>query len=127
MEYAQLQSFVFVLMSICGGVVSVAAAVAIVVKFWKWAHAGSDKNSEDIEALKGSYEEAKQEYLTWFASDKRRIETLEKNQEDFKEQNKLMLRALNTLLMHEIDGNHLDSLKSMRDEIGDYLVNKLGG
>ena len=137
MEYEQLQAFVFVLMSICGGVVGVAACIAVVVKFWKWAHKDTDKNTEDIEALKAEYEKAisdlKDEYdraskeqLGWFASDKRRIENLERDFDEISEQNVLLMRADVAIMDHLLDGNNVDKMKEARNKVDNYLIENIG-
>lgn len=113
MEYSALQTFITVLLAICGGVVGMAGAVAVVVRFWKWAHKDTDKNTEDIG-----------EFKRWLASDKHRIEDLEEKQEEMDKMNKLQLKALFTLLGHEIDGNHTSQLAEVRDEINTYLIEK---
>lgn len=136
MEYAQLQAFVFVLMSICGGVVGVAAAIAVVVRFWKWAHKDTDKNTEDIEALKAKYEsdinalkaeyeQAAKEQLSWFASDKRRIESLEADFDEISDQNYLLMRADVAIMDHLLDGNNVEKMQEARDEVDDYLFKNM--
>ena len=113
MEYTALQTFITVLLAICGGVVGIAGAVAVVVKFWKWAHKDTERNSEEIT-----------EFKRWLASDKHRIEDLEEKQDEMDRMNKLQLKALFTLLGHEIDGNHTKQLAEVRDEINVYLIEK---
>lgn len=113
MEYTALQTFITVLLAICGGVVGIAGAVAVVVKFWKWAHKDTERNSEEIT-----------EFKRWLASDKHRIEDLEEKQDEMDRMNKLQLKALFTLLGHEIDGNHTKQLAEVRDEINTYLIEK---
>ena len=115
-EFAHLQSFVLVLLAICSVIAAIAGAAAAVTKYWRFAHKQSDKNTEDIE-----------EFREYLRSDKTRIERLEQNQAEFREQNKLMLAALKTLLSHEIDGNHTVQLKEKHDAIDKYLIEHLGG
>ena len=110
--FEAIQTTLAVILAFCGGVVGVAGMVAVVVRFWKWAHKDTDKNTEDIS-----------EFRAWLGSDKRRIETLEKQQSDADRQNRLMLRAMVSLLDHEIDGqNHIDKLMAARDAIDKYLI-----
>ena len=116
MEYSTLQAFMTVLLAICGGVVGIAGAVAVVVKFWKWAHRDTEQNTEDIG-----------EFRAWLASDKRRIESLEARQAETEEMNRLQLEALFSLLGHEIDGNHTAQLEEVRADINKYLIKKVGG
>lgn len=133
MELSQLEAFVFVLMSICGGVVAIAAAIAVVVKFWKWAHKDTDKNTEDIEALKAKYEsdinalkaeyeQAAKEQLSWFASDKRRIESLEADFDEISDQNYLLMRADVAIMDHLLDGNNVEKMTLARNAVDEYLL-----
>ena len=113
MEYEAIQGFMTVLLAICGGLITISGTATVVVRFWKWAHRDTDKNTEDIT-----------EFRNWFASDKRRIEMLECRQDESDRINKLQLKALFTLLGHEIDGNHRSDLESVRNEINMYLIEK---
>ena len=113
MEYEAIQNFFMVLVGICGSIITIAGMVAVVIKAWKWAHRDTDSNTDRLD-----------EHDTYLASDKRRIEELERQQEEMKIMNKMQLRALFALLGHEIDGNHTTQLKEMRDEINTYLIEK---
>ncbi len=113
MDYSQLQDFFMVLMAIFGCIVAGGGAVAVVVKFWKWAHKTSDENAQSLGDM-----------MRWLESDKRRIEALETNQEEADRQNKLLLKAVVSLMSHELDGNHTAQLASTRDEIQNYLIEK---
>lgn len=113
MEYEAIQAFFMVLLGICGSIITIAGMVAVIVKFWKWAHKQSDDNATTLTEVE-----------TYLASDKRRIESLEKRQDQTEEMNKLQLKALVTLLGHEIDGNHTSQLIEVRDEIQTYLISK---
>ena len=112
-EFAQLQAFVLVLRGICALIAAIAGAAAAVTKYWRFAHKQSDENANDIEEVK-----------RWFAADKVRIENLEKHQQDTDDMNKMQLKALFTLLQHVIDGNNIDDVKAMRNEINEYLIEK---
>ena len=112
MEYEALQTAMTVMLAFCAGIVCLGGAVSAIVKAWKWAHKDTKQNTEDIT-----------EFKAWLASDKRRIETLEKQQADADRQNRLMLKAMVSLLDHEVDGqNHIDKLIAARDAIDTYLI-----
>ena len=113
MGYEAIQTFVGVLLAGCAAIVCISGMVAAVVKFWRWAHKDTDKNTEDIG-----------EFRRWLASDKHRIEDLEEKQDQLDKMNKLQLKALFTLLGHEIDGNHTVQLAEVREEINTYLIEK---
>ena len=111
--FEHIQSFFFVLFGLFSFIAAIALVASAVVRYWKFAHKQSDENAEDLK-----------EVMTYLRNDKERIEKLEENQKVFKEENKLMLRALEKLLSHEVDGNHTEELVAMRDEILDYLIEK---
>ena len=111
--FEQLQAFFIVVLGFCALVAAIAGLVTAIVRYWKFAHKQSDENAEDLKDV--------MEYLK---NDKERIEKLEENQETFKEENRLMLRALARLLSHEIDGDHAEQLADIRDEIIEYLISK---
>ena len=113
MDFAQLQAFVTVLIWLCGTLAAISGACAVVVKFWKYAHRQSDENASALEEIK-----------SYLSSDKERIERLEQKQNDADEQNKLMLKALVTLMSHELDGNHTRQIGEVRDEIQTYLIER---
>lgn len=113
MEYSALQTFITVLLAICAGVVCIGGAAAAVVKFWKWAHKDTDSNTDRLD-----------EHDNYLAADKRRIETLERNQDEAEKQNKLLLKAVVALMGHELDGNHTTQLEDVREEIQTYLIER---
>ncbi len=119
--FIQLEAAWTVFMGICAAIVAVGGATAVIVKLYRWQRKPSKDNSEAL-----------REFETYLASDKRRIETLERQQREASHQNKMILKALRSLLDHEIDGdNHRKELIESRDEIEDYLFDgvemRIGG
>ena len=100
-------------LAICACIVAISGAIAAVIRFWNWAHKQSDENTATLE-----------EIMKWLASDKHRIEDLETSQAEMDRQNKLLLKAVVSLMSHELDGNHTAQLASTRDEIQEYLISK---
>lgn len=113
MEWGDLESFVMVILGICAMIAALSGACAAVVKFWRYAHKQSEENAATLNQVE-----------TYLASDKRRIEALEKKNDIIDEQQKLQLEALVMLLGHEIDGNHTKNLIDVRDKIQQYLIRK---
>lgn len=114
-EFFQLEAAWTVFMGICAAIIAVGGAALVITRMFNWQRKPSRDNSEKIA-----------EHDTYLASDKRRIETLERQQVEMSHQNKMMLRALMSLLDHEIDGdNHRAALVASRDEIHGYLYDKI--
>ena len=55
----------------------------------------------------------------------RRIKSLEGSQVDRAEADKLILKSLNAIINHLIDGNSLDKLKKVRDDFQDAQIDNL--
>jgi len=114
-SFLQLEAFWAVLLGICASIVGIGGAVLIIAKLYTWFRKPSTENQASL-----------REVETYLASDKRRIETLERQQIETSHQNKMLLRALMSLLDHEIDGNnHTAMLIASRDEIHGYLYDKI--
>ena len=105
-----------VLLAGCAAIIALGGAIAAIMKFWKWAHKDTEKNTTKLDAI-----------MKWLASDKHRIEELEKAQIETSRQNTLMLKAIVALMSHELDGNHTRQLTETRNDIENYLYGKIGG
>lgn len=97
----------------CTVVTSLSAVITIIVNVISKAKVPNEKQNmrlnkldEEVDALKEVLE-----------SDNKRINALE-------EGNKIILRALLALIGHEINGNHIDNLKTVKKDIEEYLINK---
>ena len=72
-----------------------------------------------VELMKPSRELKKKVELhdTYLENDKQSITEIQ-------ESNKIMCKCMLVLINHEITGNGIDKMKSMRDELNDYLIEK---
>lgn len=86
------------------------------------------KNAREEKKMKNSpiseINDRLDQHQKFLADDKVRIERLEKDSKTNQDENRLMMRMLLALTRHAIDGNNINDLKSMRDEVNDYLVSK---
>ena len=104
----------------------IAAALAFMVLTWNavkaihdWrqlAKKPTDERIEDHERRISSLEECCSEVRGKLQSDW-------EWQRDASDMNKLMLRSIKHLMQHAIDGNDVQRLKDMEQEIDDYLLN----
>lgn len=107
-----------VILSICGGIVTIAAVVGIVVRLVQFLRRPNMRQDDRIDALAVRVDklEAKNEiYEGYFANDKRRIDLIEKG-------NQVTQHALLALLSHGIDGNDVEALKVAKHELEEYLI-----
>lgn len=113
MELSQINSAIALWLSVCGFVVTTGGLVAAISKLWQWVKRDTREATTHLETVDD-----------WLASDKKRIESLERRQDDFERQNRLQLKALMQLMTHEIDGDHVERLAEVRDEINTYLIER---
>lgn len=108
------------LMALAGGLVSLAAAAAIIGKIitkFKAPNAEQDKKIKDHEARLKEHDEKFKAYDTYLKNDKTRLDTIE-------EGNKVTQRALLALLSHALDGNSIEPLKKAEEGLRQYLIER---
>lgn len=91
-----------VFLGACAAVTALGSAWSTIQKFRKPAVDG-DKKLEAHDRM--------------LDNDNRRINELE-------ESNRLILRGQMQLITHELDGNHIDKLREVRDAMEQYLIDK---
>ena len=98
---------------VCGAIVSVSAAVAVIIKVVQKAKAPEKTQNERIERLEKKMEKVDQ----LFDSDNKRLQKLE-------EGNRVTQQAILALLSHALNGNDVDSLQKAKAKLEDYLIGK---
>lgn len=98
---------------VCGAIVSVSAAVAIIVKVVQKAKAPEKTQNERIDKLEKKVERFEQ----LFDNDNKRLQKLE-------EGNRVTQQAILALLSHALNGNDVDSLQKAKAKLEDYLIGK---
>lgn len=98
---------------ICGAIVSISAAVTILIKVVQKAKAPEKTQNERIERLEKKMEKVDQ----LFDNDNKRLQKLE-------EGNRVTQQAILALLSHALNGNDVDSLQKAKAKLEDYLIGK---
>lgn len=98
---------------VCGAIVSVSAAIAVIVKVVQKAKAPEKNQNERIDKLEKEMEKFKQ----FFENDNRRLRRLEDG-------NIVTQQALLALLSHALNGNDINSLKKAKEHLESYLTGK---
>lgn len=124
------QMFVWVV-SVCGGITGIAAAIAVIVKlntFLKKPNHDQDvkikeleektvKLTGEVDALKDMMSKKEDHYMELFKRDKDHLEMLDNNMN-------MLLRGTFALLGHGLNGNNVDQMQSAFDDIQNYLFNR---
>lgn len=107
------QQVLELVMWVCGAIVSVSAAITIIIKVIQKVKAPEKTQNERIDKLESDVKSLKQ-YLD---NDNKRLKALE-------EGNIVTQQALLALLSHALNGNDMDSLKEAKAKLEKYLIGK---
>ncbi len=102
-----------IILGVCAGISTIAAAIGWVVKGIQAAKAPAKKVEERLSAL----EKQQEEYMVFFKKDRDRLDTIE-------EGSRVTQRAILALLSHGIDGNDIDAMKAAKKELQEYLIER---
>ncbi len=107
-------------LAIAGAIVSISAAVSVILKFVEKAKEPEVEQNKRIDALEKTIDGLKvtlEEHKRYLENDKRRLDTIEFGNEATNE-------ALLALLKHAMNGNDIDSLKEAQRKLEGYLVTR---
>ena len=99
-----------VLLAICGGIVTIISAIEKIVNAGKVINSPNTEQNRRIKAL----EERCDKFEQYFFRDNQRLADLEQTLS-------ILMRSQFALLSHAINGNDVDGLKKVHDEMLDYL------
>ena len=104
-----------VFLAACGLITAVGAAGAVVVAWINKLKAPNKLQDQKIE----KHEEWLKRHDTMLTNDNNRLKNLE-------EGTNITLKALLALLRHGIDGNDIEGMRKVRDELQQYLIDERG-
>ena len=100
-------------LAICGAITAVAAAAAVIISLVKKAKVPNEVQNSRLDAL----ESKMKTHDSWFSNDDKRLVNMETG-------NRITQKALLALLSHGIDGNDIEGMKSAKEELQHYLIEK---
>ena len=101
------------LLAVCGGISIVGAAIAVIARWLSPVR----KYMKGMKAMQEQQERDQENNEKRFKNDLEAIRGMQETE-------KLILRALIILLDHQVTGNGVDSLKTMKKEIETFLITK---
>ena len=110
-----LGQLVTIILGICGGIVTISAAITVLIKTVQKIKEPEKAQDARILAL----EEQVKKFNKFFDNDNKRLVELERG-------NTVTQQAILALLSHALNGNDEDSLKSAKSNLEQYLLNKGG-
>ena len=118
------QEIINTILAMCGAIITISAALTIIIKAIDKMKQPNKRQDERIEALEITIKDIKdqlRENIHQFSLDELRVNDLETAQ---KEINMLILESLQAITDHDIDGNNIDALKESKKKLDQYLINK---
>lgn len=113
-----------IMLAICGAIVAISAAVAVIIKIIDHFKAPDKRQDERIGTLEkkvGTIEERLAEGDRHFAEHDSQMRHLE---ETMKKTNTLIIESLKVLIEHDIDGNNIEGLRQTNHKIDKFLLEK---
>ncbi len=114
-----------VILALCAGVVTISAAVGVVIKIVNKAKQPERTQNARIEKL----ELAIKDINTRLEKGDRHFDTdcerMNKLEQTVKTTNKVIIESLQALIAHSIDGNNTSGLKNAEKALNDYLIGKI--
>ena len=125
-----------VVLAICAMIAALSGAVTVIVKIIQKFRSPGKRLSAEIEEIKkqmnektksvekrlDKVEERLDDGTKQFAEDDRRATELE---QELRDTTKMIVKSLQALMAHEIDGNNTEELKQAKKDIDNYLLEKV--
>ena len=102
-----------IFLAVCGGITATAAAINVIANAISKAKSPNRLQNERLDR----HEEWLKRHDSMLDNDNRRLNELERS-------SNLTMKALLALLKHGIDGNDVEGMKKVKDEIEDYLIER---
>ena len=104
---------VTIFLSFCSAIIAFGGAIAVLSR---WIGKAKEPNAIQNKRL-DEIEKKLEEHAEYLNRDNKRLGRIE-------EGDKIILRALNALLRHGIDGNDINGMKEVHKDLESYLINK---
>ena len=114
-----------IVLAICGAIITISAAIAVVIKAIDRAKEPNKKQDDRLTALEEQVKAINDRLQLGnkrFESDAGRVDSIESN---MKASNKVIIESLQALTSHAIDGNNIQELKDAKKGLDEYLINKM--
>ena len=118
------QDIFTIIVAVCGAIVTVSAAMAVISKAINKAKEPDKKQDERITALEEHVKKIDDRLALGnqrFQSDKDRADNMELA---MKESNRVIIESLQALTVHALDGNNVEELRNAKKQLTEYLLNR---
>ena len=119
------QDVVNVFLAFCGAIITITAAAAALTKIIAQIRKPKKTQDERIKTLENDVKDIKERLDKGnkrFDEDSDHIDEVEKKMEIT---NKIIIKSLQALTAHAIDGNNIDKLEEAKKSLDDYLLDQI--
>ena len=113
-----------IFMAICGAIVAISAAVAVIIKVINHFKAPDKKQDQRITDLENGMQDIKKRLDDGDRHFKEQDEHMKQMEASQKRWEKVMIESLRVLIEHGIDGNNIEGMKEQKKEIDAYLLER---
>lgn len=109
----------------CGAIITISGAIAVIVKMVNNIRKPEKKQNERLDAIEKEIKEINDRLKDGnkrFQADKEHVDELEARMD---ETNLIIIKTLQALTSHAIDGNNTDKLVEANKELNNYLLSQL--
>ena len=114
-----------IILAICGAIITISAAITVIIKAIDKAKEPNKKQDDRLSALEMKVREIDGRLQLGnkrFEDDAGRVDSIESN---MKASNKVIIESLQALTSHAIDGNNIQELTDAKKSLDEYLINKM--
>lgn len=114
-----------VIVAVCGGIIALSGAGAVITGIVHKAKAPNLKQNERLDAMEADIKKINERLdvdTNRFQDDADKIKEVE---ETVRMTTQIIIKSLQALTQHAIDGNNIDQLKSTEKELNKYLIDKI--
>lgn len=112
------------LMGICGAIITVSSAIAVIANIVKKAKSPDverDKKITELQDKVAEHDKKFEEQAKYFQNDKNRFEQIEFNA---CETNRVIIETLQALVEHARHGNNIEQLDKANKDLNEYLLKR---
>lgn len=114
-----------IVIAVCGAIVTISAALGIIVRFVNTARTPELRQNERLDALELDIKDIKNQITDdnkQQCVSAKRIDAIET---EMKTSTRVIMESLQALTAHALDGNNMDQLNSSKKKLDEYLLNKV--
>lgn len=119
------QEIINTILALCGAIITISAAMTVIIKAVEKLRQPNKKQDERIESLELEVKTIKERLEAGniqFQDDGLRMEQIETSTRDAM---KVVIESLQALTAHAIDGNGIEELKESKQRLDKYLIEKI--